>query len=111
MKSAQLELVTSRHLVALLFWSQRIAWLLKFIVNTNRYWNCFRSSSFGNQIGTSNNNGRKDVLNDTFKETIVGTQTVPHKNSFPGNESIVQMEINEDQYTGTYFPDLSVLVI
>ena len=70
------------------------------------YWNCFRNSNTDNQIRRSENNGRKDALNQTYKETIIGNQTAPHKNSFAGNESIVKMEINEDQYAGTYFIDL-----
>ena len=106
LKSAQLELVTSQHLGAKLFLFQKRAWLINSRRNTHCYWNCFRNSSIDNQIGGSDNNGRKDVLSETFKETINGNQTVPHKNSFTGNESIVKMEINDDRYAGTYFIDL-----
>ena len=73
----------------------------------------FRNSKLDDQIERSDNSARKDVLNQTIKQTIIGNQTVPHKNSSKGNASIIKSGINEyqeNQYADIYFIDLSVLL-
>ena len=73
----------------------------------------FRNSRLDDQIERSDNNARKDVLNQTIKQTIIGNQTVPYKNSSTGNASIIKSGINEhqeNQYADIYFIDLSVLL-
>ena len=74
---------------------------------------CFRNSRLDDQIGRSDNNARKDVLNQTIKQSIIGNQTVPHKTSSTGNASIIKSGINEHQecqYADICFIDLSVLL-
>ena len=74
---------------------------------------CFRNSRLDDQIGRSDNNARKDVLNQTIKQSIIGNQTVPHKNSSTGNASIIKSGINEHQgyqYADIYFIYLSLLL-
>ena len=56
------------------------------------------------------NNKRKEVLNQTIKETNIGNQTVPHTNSFTGSETIVKSGINEHHCAEVYFTELSVLL-
>ena len=74
---------------------------------------CFINSRLDNQIGRSDNNARKDVLNQTIKQSIMGNQAVPHKNSSTGNASIIKSGINEHQeyqYSDICFIDLSLLL-
>ena len=49
----------------------------------------FRNLSIDIQLGRSDNNARKHVLNQTIKDTNIGNQNVPYKNNFTGDESIV----------------------
>ena len=74
---------------------------------------CFRNSRLDDQIGRSDSNARKDALNQTIEQTIIGNQTVVHKNSSTGNASIIKSGINEHQecqYADICFIDLSVLL-
>ena len=74
---------------------------------------CFRNSRLDDQIGRSDNNARKDALNETIEQTFIGNPAVVHKNSSTGNASIIKSGINEHQecqYADICSIDLSVLL-
>ena len=72
------------------FFPEGRAWFLKF--NANAY------CSLENQTGRSGKNESKEVSKKKIKKNNIGNQKIPHRNSFAGNESIVNTGNKEHQH-------------
>ena len=63
---------------------------------------CFCICSIKSERVRSEENARQELLKERVKENNVGHQIVAHKNSFTGNESIINTGKKQDQHTESF---------